>query len=129
MEAARSSGGDWKQSKISRRAENDGLNLPDAFQANELRAEFGFLFRRFRLGNLFAKRAGMLAAERAIDRFGERPGLKIVRQHSGPGDRLQHKPMRAGCRKNGNDQQRVTQDSAHERLSRFAAGVSMVRNA
>ena len=50
----------------------------------------------------------MFAAERALDRAGERAFLKIARQHAGPGDGLENEPMRSGRRKHGDDQKCMT---------------------
>ena len=91
------------QLKIQRA--NQGKDCVDRREVELLQGRCKFLFRlgTFPFGNGLAKAAPMFAVERFLDRFRERDGGQVSREHAGPCNRLQNAPMRT-CR---------SQDSNH----------------
>jgi hypothetical protein len=84
--------------------------------------KFKFLQRRggfilslgfFSGGNGFAQRAGMFAIEGFDEGFLDGSGLKIVRQHGGPRDRLERHPMQADRRDKRENHGQFTQSGEH----------------
>jgi len=55
----------------------------------------------------------MAAVKSALDRFVQRAGAQIVREHRRPRDGLQDGPMRAGGREYGKDQQDMAKFAGH----------------
>jgi hypothetical protein len=98
-----------------RRSENKGRDRVGEFQLLPFSTKLRFSFVLFTLGDFLAEAARMLAVEGAFDGFRYRTGLKVARQHRGPGDRLKHDPMPARRREDGDNQQDMAKPVEHRR--------------
>jgi len=87
-------------------------------QLLQFELRFGFFSGLPSAGDLFAKRAGMFAVKSIFDGYREGFRPRVIREHPGPRDGLQHGPMAAGRAEQRNNEQQMTGAREHGALIR-----------
>jgi hypothetical protein len=95
------------------------------FEFPQLQRKLILLLRFFPGGDGFTQRTRMFPVERFRQRRFEGRLFRITYDHAGPRDRLQHQPLRVGCREQRDDQEEITDPFQHIRnLTSICAAAS-----